>query len=97
MRGKDTSAGLGEKGMRRRTDVDPVGARFPGQGEVAGKRGTGLELDHVSRLGGLEDGLEIAAGDHGDELAARGRSVCGVEENAGHFGFVLGEGSRGQQ
>jgi len=70
---------------------------FLGQGEVAGEGDTGLELDHVSRLGGIEDGLEVAAGDHRDELAARGRSVCGVEEIAGQFGFVLGEGSSRQQ
>ena len=97
MRGKDTSAGVREKGMRRRADVDPGGPRFPGQDEVAGEGGTGLELDHVSRLGGMEGGLEIAAGLHGDELAARGRSVRGVEEDPGQFGFGLGEGSGGQQ
>ena len=97
MRGEDTSAGVREKGMRRRADVDPVGPRFPGQGEVTGESGTGLELDHVSRLGGMEGGLEIAAGLHADELAARGRRVRGVEEDPGQFGFVLGEGSGGQQ
>ena len=97
MRLKDTSAGVGEKGMRRRTDIDPVGPRFPGQDEVAGEGGTGLDLDHVSRLGGMEGSLEVAAGVHVDELAARGRRVRGVEEDAGQFGFGLGKNSGGQQ
>src|SRR5438128_8615989 len=81
MRGRDTSAGVGETGMRRRTDVDPIGPRLPAQDEVAGEGGTGLELDHVSRLGGIEGGLEIAAGLHADELAARGWRVRGVDED----------------
>ena len=97
MRGRDTSAGVGETGMRRRTDVDPIGPRLPAQDEVAGEGGTGLELDHVSRLGGIEGGLEIAAGLHADELAARGRRVRGVDEDAGQFGSGLGERSGGQQ
>ena len=44
MRGKDTSAGVGEKPMRRRTDVDPAGARFLGQDEVPGEGGAGLRI-----------------------------------------------------
>ena len=41
----------------------------------------------------MEDGLEIAAGLHGDELAAGGRRVLGVDEGAGQFCSGLGEGS----
>ena len=83
--------------MRRRADVDPACPRFPGQDEVPGEGGAGFDLDHVSRPGGIEGGLEIAAGAHGDELASRGRRVRGVEEDPRQLGFGLGEGSGGQQ
>jgi hypothetical protein len=60
-------------------------ARVPGKGERALKRRARLQGDHVAGLCGIERGLEIAAGRHGDGLA-RGGDERGVEEHPRELG-----------
>ncbi len=60
---------------------DPTGSALLGQCERALKRGSGLQGDHVSRLGGIENGLEVAAGGDRDR-AAGGTNVIRVHRRA---------------
>src|SRR5438552_17594855 len=99
MRRVDACAGRRKAGVSRRLDIDPPGAGFIAQGEVAGEARAGLKLKNVAGERLVEGELEIAVGTDDDHVAAGGRRIRGVEEDLRERGQALrcGGASRNQK
>ena len=75
---------------RRGSDVDPARAGLVGKDEVAREAGAGGQLDDIAGLGGVERGLQVVTGVHGDDGAAHRRGVRGVQQHGRRGRKILG-------